>query len=271
MTETNAVDMSKWGGELTPTEATCMVGEGIKLVIAGTGHANSLGRWSEQQAGAALDAGMVLDGYRWLNLNDPIAPQMANAFASMGQHVDQVRMWWIDCEDESLHGMGPSAVLDAIGNAVEYCERADVRHGIYTGGWWWKPRTDNSSAFSHLPLWNADYRSAEHHLPYGGWTESAMWQFQGTTMVCGQSVDRNLAKNLRPPETGDVEELLLLIASVVGGRLDGVPFATLHEALVVLRQLEMEDQRVLMGLGMTQELISVHIDTPTVLGGAHSD
>ena len=213
---------------------------------------------------------MVLDGYRWLNLNEPIVPQMDNAFASMGRHVDRVRMWWIDCEDESLGPMGPAEVVDAIGDAVEYCERDGVGHGIYTGGWWWIPRTGDSDTFAHLTLWNADYRAAEHHLPYGGWTESAMWQFEGTTMVCGQSVDRNLAKNLRPPETGDAVELLLLIASVIGGRPDGVPFETMDDALMVFRRLEMEDQRVLMGLGLTQELIHDHIDTPTVLGGAHS-
>lgn len=271
MTKTNALDISAWSGELTTTEADCMAAEGIKLIIAGTGHANSLGRWSEQQAGVVLDAGLVLDGYRWLNLNKPIVPQMDNAFASMGNHLADVRMWWIDCEDEQLGSMGPAEVIDAIGDAVEYCERAEVRHGIYTGGWWWKPRTGNSEAFSHLPLWNADYRSAEHHLPYGGWDESAIWQFQGTTLVCGQSVDRNLAKNLRPPATGDIEELVLLIASVVGGRPDGVPFETVDEALAIFRQLEMEDQRVLMGLGLTQELISAHVDTRTLLGGAHSD
>ncbi len=269
----NAVDMSTYGGEFTATEARCMADAGVKLVVAGSGHPNSLGRWTEQQAGAALDANMVLDGYRWLNLNEPIVPQMDNAFASFGQHLASVRMFWIDAEDTSMPGMGPAEVLDAIGDAVDYCLQRDVAHGLYTGRWWWVPQTANSDIFSHLPLWNAYYDGDpdEDGLPYGGWEHSAIEQYQGTTDLCGQSVDYNFAKNLTPPATGDVEELVLLIASVVGGRPDGVPFETLNEALVVLRQLEMEDQRVLIGLGMTQELISVHIDTPTVLGGAHSD
>ncbi len=269
----NALDMSTYGQELTATEAECMAAAGIELVIAGTGHRNSLGKWSEQQAGAALAAGMVLDGYRWLNLNEPVVPQMDNAFRSMGEHVDDVRMWWIDCEDTTMPGMGPAEVLDAIGDAVEYCERRGVAHGIYSGRWWWGPQTNNSDMFKYLPLWNAYYDGDpdEDGLPYGGWEHSAIEQYTGTTMVCGQSVDKNYAKNLTPPATGDLEELVLLIASVVGGRPDGVPFQTVEEALVRFRQLELQDQRVLMGLGLTQELISTHIDTPTLLGGAHAD
>ncbi len=269
----NAVDMSKYGGELSPGETLCMVNAGVKLAIIGTGHPNSLGSWSEQQAAAAMAAGLIVDGYRWLNLNEPIVPQMDNAFASMGQQLDRVRMWWIDAEDVSMPGMGPAEVVDAVADAVDYCLQRDVAHGIYTGRWWWVPQTANSEQFAHLPLWNAYYDGDpdEDGLPYGGWVHSAIEQYQGTTDLCGQSVDLNYAKNLRPPETGDLEELVLLIASVVGGRPDGVPFETVDEALIVFRELELQDQRVLMGLGLTQELIGTHIDTPSLLGGAHSD
>lgn len=276
----NAVDMSTYGGEFTATEAQCMKDAGVKLIIAGTGHKKSLGKWSEQQAGVALDSGRVLDGYRWLNLNSPVHPQMQNAFESMGKHLASIRMWWIDCEDTTMPGMGPMQVVKAIQEAVEFCEEADVRHGIYSGKWWWVPQTGNSEKFSHLPLWNAyfDGDPDEDGMPYGGWEHSAIEQYKGTTMVCGQSVDLNYAKNLTPREyprdsTPDVDlvELTLLIASVVGGREDGVPFTTVGEALVAFRDFELRDQRVLMGLGLAHGAIAAHIDTPTLLGGAHSD
>lgn len=267
----NAVDMSRYGGRLTHAEATCMVDAGIKLAIIGTGHANSLGRWTEQQAGMALDVDMVLDGYRWLNLNEPIVPQMDNAFASLGQHLASMRMFWIDCEDTTTGAMSPAEIIDAIGDAVEYCERAEVAHGIYSGQWWWRPKTNNSEAFSHLPLWNAYYDGDpdEDGLPYGGWIHSAIEQYQGTTDLCRQSVDLNYAKNLRPSETGDLEELVLLIASVVGGRPDGVPFETVDEALVRFRTLELGDTRVLQGLGETQGQLLDHMTTPIQVRGAH--
>lgn len=269
----NAVDMSTYSGELTEVEAGCMASNGIELMIAGTGHLNSLGRWTSQQAGVALDAGMTLDGYRWLNLSEPVVPQMVNAFSSMGPHIGQVRMWWIDCEDTTLGAMGPAEVIDAIGDAVEYCEQQGVRHGIYTGGWWWRPQAGDSDAFSHLPLWNAYYDGDpdEDGLPYGGWEHSAIEQYQGTTDVCGQSVDKNYAKNLTPPVTGDVEELVLLIASVVAGRNDGVPYQSIDEALTAYRALELADMRILTGLGLTQAALAEHVDTPSLIGGAHAD
>lgn len=269
----NAVDMSTYGQEFTAAEAQCMVAQGIKLMIAGSGHPSSLGRWTEQQAGAALDAGMIIDGYRWLNLNEPIRPQMVNAFASMGEHHGAVRMWWIDCEDTSMPGMTTDDVVVAIREAVKYCEAQAVRHGIYTGSWWWVPQTGNSGAFSHLPLWNAYYDGDpdEDGLPYGGWEHSAIEQYQGTTDLCGQSVDLNYAKNLRPPESGDFEELILLMASVMAGRPDGVPFESVDAALVRYRELELGDTRILTGLGNTQEWLASHIDTPSLLGGAHAD
>lgn len=267
----NAVDMSKYSQELTAKEALCMVDEGVRLVIAGTGHKQSLGQWSEQQAGVALDAGLVLDGYRWLNLSEPIVPQMDNAFASMGQYLDRVRMWWIDAEDTTTQNMSPAEVLDAIGDAVDYCDQRQARVGIYTGSWWWKPKTGDSDMFADRPLWNAYYAATEGSLPYGGWEDSAIWQYEGNVTVCGQLVDLNEARNLTPPVTQDLEELVLLIASVLAGYPNGVPFQTVDEALDVFRQLELADMRVMMGLAQTQVALDEHEDRPTILGGAHSD
>ncbi len=205
MTSPNCVDMSKWGGELTSVEATCMAENGVRLVIPGTGHPNSLGMYSEQQAGAALAAGMDVHAYRWLNLTEPIRPQMDNAFASMGQHLDAVGRWWVDCEDVSNPGTPPEVVAK-IDEAVDIVQDLGYPVGIYTGRWWWKPYTGNSKAFSHLPLWNAYYDGDpdEDGLPYGGWNHSLIEQYQGTTDLCGQSVDLNFAKlPTRPPELPD--------------------------------------------------------------------
>lgn len=212
--ELNAVDMSTYGGELTATEAECMADAGVKLIIAGAGHPNSLGKWTEKQAEAASKAGLLIDGYRWLRLTEPIAPQMENAFSSMGNMLPKVRMWWIDCEDTNLGDMTPPQVVAAIQEAVAFCAKKKVKHGIYTGRWWW-PKTGDSIAFAHLPLWAAYYDENWDGLPYGGWAQSAIHQYKGTTDLCGQSVDLNYAKNLVvAEEPADVRDLAARLATL---------------------------------------------------------
>ncbi len=98
-----------------------------------------------------------------------------------------VRRLWLDCEAEPV----PPDVVAQIQDAVDACGEFPV--GIYTGYWWW-PKTGNSRAFVHLPLWIA-YYDAEPSLTncpelVPGW-RPVMKQFGGSQLVCGQSVDVN--------------------------------------------------------------------------------
>ena len=110
---------------------------------------------------------------------------------------------WLDCE-EATAGFSPQQIVAEIEAGLAAC--APLPSGIYTGRWWWPASTGNSSRFAGVPLWHAEYMPSPNTLPdfaafkpYGGWTRPAMWQFQGTTSVCGVSVDRNVRAFVPPP------------------------------------------------------------------------
>lgn len=215
----NAVDMSMWGGELTSTEAQCMVDSGIKLIIVGTGRVvpGGLGQWSRQQAAMALDHGMLVDGYMYTYFEDEILPQVDRAIASV--HGIPIRQWWANLEDVTPAALARD-VATRIARGVEVCERFDAvsptfAAGVGTGGWYWRPYMGDTDVFSRAgrPLWNAYYDGDPDTdgLPYGGWTDSSIEQFQGTTTVCGQSVDLNYAKAIpasRPLDDPDLAAVL---------------------------------------------------------------
>jgi len=49
-----------------------------------------------------------------------------------------------------------------------------------------------TTRFSNLPLWYAHYDgspSFSDFVPFGGWGRPVMKQYQGTTGVCGTSID----------------------------------------------------------------------------------
>lgn len=195
----NAVDMSRWGGELTATEAAALRDAGIKLVIVGTGNPAGAGQWARQQAQAALDAGMAVDAYIYLYFAGDPRNQVRDALDTLAGL--QIRRWWLDAEDVESEELTPQQRQAFLSNAVVTVEHlSDAPVGIYTGGWWWRPNMADSAAFGLLPLWNSWYDGDPDidGLPYGGWTadDVAIEQYQGTTVLCGQSVDLNWARDI---------------------------------------------------------------------------
>lgn len=213
----NAVDMSRWGGELTADEARALRDAGVRLVIVGTGNAAGAGQWARQQAQAALGAGMAVDAYIYLYFAGDPRNQVRDALDTLAGL--QIRRWWLDAEDvesEELTVAQRHAFLSA---AVAEVERVMlVSPGIYTGGWWWKTRMANSGVFSLLPLWNSWYDGDPDidGLPYGGWTadDVAIEQYQGTTVLCGQSVDLNWARDIEGDDVVTRAEFDALLARV---------------------------------------------------------
>ena len=188
--------MSRWGGELTRAEAHELASSGIQLAIVGTGNPAGAGLWAKQQADMAHAEGLLVDAYIYLYFKGDPAEQVRQALATLAGAT--VRMWWLDAEDmesPDLTTEERGAFLDA---CVAELEKASVPFGVYTGRWWWEPNMASSTKYSHLPLWNSWYDGDpdEDGLPYGGWTHSAIEQYEGTTTLCGQSVDLNYAKNL---------------------------------------------------------------------------
>lgn len=195
MSRLNAVDMSRWGGELTPSEAACMASQGIHTVIVATGP-GGYGLQALQQAEAASAAGMRVEAYVFLEFESE--PEWWIREALRRLEGFPVARWWLDIEDTE-HGRDWD-----VADRMEYAKRALIAFQdfgifahIYTGGWYWRPYMGNTTAFAEQGrlLWNSYYDSDPDvdGLPYGGWTREtvAIEQFQGTTDLCGQSVDLN--------------------------------------------------------------------------------
>ncbi len=209
-----AVDVSNYSGVISPEQAACLKARGVEHLIAGT----QVPSVTRAQIEAARTAGMSVDAYVYLYWRRDVRVEVGRALETVSG-LPAGRLW-LDCEDDT-GGLPPEEVIELIAAAVEAC--GDVPAGIYTGRWWWAPSTGDSGRFSYLPLWHAEYiRSAEERPdfdsfpPYGGWTRPAMWQFRGTTPLCGVSVDLNLQEAPSMEQAGlserDRIELALLRA-----------------------------------------------------------
>lgn len=111
---------------------------------------------------------------------------------------------WMDCETDanqqgwhSAPAPTPEERVIAIGLRRQLIEAAGLQPGIYTGAWWWPSATNNSTAFSDLPLWHSAYVdnagtfSEVRTVNYGGWTDVAIHQWTSTNYLCGKNRDCN--------------------------------------------------------------------------------
>jgi lysozyme len=69
---------------------------------------------------------------------------------------------------------------------------------LYTGQWWWDPRTGRSKVGAEFPLWVSDYDHDPPHVP-AGWTDYAFHQFTAKDHMPGISaeVDRSRFRGSR--------------------------------------------------------------------------
>lgn len=186
------VDFSQYGGALAPSTVECWKQSGVKFSVV---------QYSERM-GQHLDAltaagGIDIEAYVYLYWGkDPWGqtPQTRtrNALAKAGNRISRL---WLDAED-STHPYDEGQLAEC----VEICNELGMATGIYTGRWWWVPQTGDSRAFMHLPLWHAEYTAPNFDAfqSYGGWQRPAIWQYQGTTQLCGHSVDLNQREDVAP-------------------------------------------------------------------------
>lgn len=267
MPDLNCVDMSNWGGELTDAEAQEMRELGVHTVIVGCGP-GAYGQWSQQQAAAAVRNGLRLEAYAFVEWGSNPEWWMERARASLGASAGEVLRFWPDFEDVSNPRPEPLAA------AYEYMDRAfaaadrlfpGIEVGYYGAHWYHVGHLGNPDRWRERQLWNAYYDGQidVDALPYGGWTREsvAIEQYQGTTVIAGQSVDLNHMyidpRRVRREEmTDDERRLMLYVASVIAGEESGQEFRTVGEALAVFAALENPgDKRVLAGLRATQERV----------------
>jgi hypothetical protein len=194
-----ALDVSNYTGGFGPDVVACWREWGYGHLVCGTQRPEI----TRRQLEVAVQGGMTVDAYVYLYWRYDVGEQVRAALETVAGYP--VGRLWLDCED-ATGSRTPEEMVALIGEAVAACAC-----GIYTGRWWWVPSTGNSSAFSHLPLWHAEYTSGPQVEPdfdgfraYGGWKRPFMWQFQGTTYLCGAGVDLNL-RHVQPAPAPPVE------------------------------------------------------------------
>lgn len=216
-----AVDFSQYGGSLAPSTVVCWKAAGIEKAIV------QYSSWTLQQLETLAAEDMPAEMYVYLYWGlSPWGqtPQDRTRIALGMCKRFGLRRLWLDAEDSEKPYQESQLV-----ECVRICREAGIEPGIYTGRWWWIPRTGNSQAFAHLPLWHAQYISEapgtnvnlrvdfDTFEPYGGWTRPEIWQIQNTSTLCGHSVDLNQIEADAPmppvpspiPDTGDPDMMIV--------------------------------------------------------------
>jgi len=183
MSELNAVDMSRWGGEFTADEAAAMKAAGIATVIVASGP-GGYGVMARQQGESAVAAGLRLEAYTYLEFESDPEWWVRQALARLDGLP--VARWWLDVEDTE-HGRPwePEQRIAYVQRALDAFAAAGAFAHIYSGRWYWWPYMGNTDVFARQgrKLWNAWYDGDPDidGLRYGGWAAAdvAIEQFEG--------------------------------------------------------------------------------------------
>ena len=187
-----AIDISHWTGEVTTQQMQCLARRGVRRVIVGA-QRRAVAR---QQLATAVAAGLEVEAYVYLYLRSDVAQRVRAALETVDGF--RVRRLWLDAED-TTSGLSAAEVVERLQRARDAC--GDFPAGIYTGAWWWRPRTGDSSAFSDPPLWVAQYdgrRSLDGVPGFGGWRRPRMKQYAANAQLCGVHLDLNWYADATP-------------------------------------------------------------------------
>lgn len=135
------------------------------------------------QIRSTIDHEKTVGGYVWIYKGLDPRRQVESSLSIVHQLDVTIPILWIDVEP--YNNVLPT--LDELVRTVEACDNVDQPCGIYTGKWAWDRL--NTSTFSHLPLWHAEYGiepTLELANPYGGWTTCVCHQYTSTP------IDRNI-------------------------------------------------------------------------------
>lgn len=198
------VDFSQYGGALAASTVQCWKGKGVNHAVVQYSE-----RMSQHLEVLTQSGGLELEAYVYLywGLSPWSQTPRDRVRAALAIARGRISRLWLDAED-TTHPYQESQLAEC----VAACDAAGMPCGIYTGRWWWVPRTGDSRTFSHLPLWHAEYlgeaptpdlsrlpQDFSAFRPYGGWSAPAIWQWWNTTSLCAHSVDLNAIPDGSPP------------------------------------------------------------------------
>lgn len=185
-----AVDVSKYTGDIDPRRWTRARHAGVGLAIVGAWHSTSGNTNAEDQLRDSRESGMTTAAYVVLNNRDGVTA-CAKAKSFCGKEWDHLSFVALDCE---LSSMTPSSLF----GAVKALRTANKRIVIYTYWSFWHNEYDNSVEVRDIPLWDArpdhDNSSLDwgHHSPYGGWTKRTGKQYKADDKSLGFLCDRSI-------------------------------------------------------------------------------
>jgi len=148
------------------------------------------------QIASARAAGCTVGGYVWCYFEFDPRKTVRDAIALARSVNLNLPVLWLDCEtyknrDGSID-RGPDAPW--LRAAIAECRALGVRPGIYTAGWWWRDFMDNTTEFSDVPLWAADYNGTtdiDDVRMFGGWTKASGKQW-AEKLPSGAGLDQNV-------------------------------------------------------------------------------
>lgn len=188
------VDFSQWGGPLKQETVDCWRSMGITKAIVQYSYL------MPDHLAILRDNAFDIEAYVYLYWwespwgQTPL-DRVRAAMDMVVQSKASVKRVWLDCED-----MLRPYREDQLQECVDYLNGIGMPCGIYTGAWWWVPRTGDSHAFAHLPLLHAQFPydrqppDFDSFRSYGGWTRPHTWQYIDTTVVCGHEVDVSITE-----------------------------------------------------------------------------
>jgi len=180
---TFGVDVSFWETPLAQSEMDCFWASGVRHVIVGTQDEGI----TREQLAMAVSRGMTVDAYVYLYWNTSLPVQIDEAFRRV-QGLPIGRMW-LDIE-QNPGTLGSNTLSADVQQALTECQaQGTVQCGIYTGPGFWKTYMSDTSAFTAVPLWWAEYDSmtslstwsTEH---FGGWSSPVGKQW-ASQPLCG--------------------------------------------------------------------------------------
>ncbi len=107
---------------------------------------------------------------------------------------------WLDVEDE--YAGEATTIIVKVGAAETLCRSAGVASGIYTRRGYWRGKVENTTAFSHLLLFDAwpPHQNPDEFWPYGDWDRATVRQYGFDANLAGVNVDLDSRwRNVLPP------------------------------------------------------------------------
>ncbi len=183
-------------------------------------------QYSLDQLASAQAAGCTPGGYLWLYGTLGAAGQVADALDLIRRAGVALPILWIDCEtykerDRSITYPTQAQALEA----VEACESAGQRAGIYTGNWfvdgYWGGQVGELAS---RPVWLADYNGVpDLNTPSPYWPAEQVLghQYQGNPVDLDVFDSSVTSAGTPPSGQPSYEELQSIIGYLTGDLMNG--------------------------------------------------